>query len=68
MLIGWNWASQSHDITVPGDQGEVVERFAVSHDEAGFERAFARMRRQSELGSRLPQLAPTVQTLWRVRQ
>ena len=48
MLIGWDWASQSHDITVLGDQGEVVERFAVNHDEAGFERALTRMRRHGE--------------------
>src|SRR5579863_3791123 len=48
MFIGWDWASQSHDITLLGDQGEVVERFAISHDEAGFERALARMRRHGE--------------------
>lgn len=48
MFVGWDWASQSHDITVLGDQGQLVERFEVGHDEAGFGRALVRIRQHGE--------------------
>lgn len=45
MYVGWDWASCSHDITVVGDEGELVDRFALSHDESGLENALERLAR-----------------------
>lgn len=35
--VGWDWASRNHDITVVDDAGGVRARFAIDHDEAGFD-------------------------------
>jgi transposase len=32
--VGWDWASQNHDITVVDDTGGICARFAIGHDEA----------------------------------
>jgi transposase len=45
MYVGWDWASQAHDVTVVDDQGRVVEHFEIGHDEAGFKYAFGRLHR-----------------------
>jgi hypothetical protein len=33
--IGWDWASEAHDVTVIDDDGDIVDRWAPAHDEAG---------------------------------
>lgn len=43
MQVGWDWASESHDVTVVDDIGGVVDRFALAHDEAGVEKALTRL-------------------------
>lgn len=43
MLIGWDWASATHDVTVMDETGAGVERFALTHDERGIEEALARL-------------------------
>jgi transposase len=43
MHIGWDWASEAHDITIIGDAGEVVDRWAPTHDEAGIEATLHRL-------------------------
>jgi transposase len=50
---GWDWASQTHDVTVIDEVATVVDRFAIRHDEAGVDGA---LRRLAELGgpSELP--------------
>jgi len=45
MYVGWDWADKAHDVTVLDEQGRVVERFEVSHHEAGFEHALKRLGR-----------------------
>jgi hypothetical protein len=35
MHIGWDWASEAHDVTVINDAGEVIDRWAPTHDEVG---------------------------------
>ena len=35
MLIGWDWASATHDVTVMDEAGTRVERFALTHHERG---------------------------------
>ncbi len=48
MFVGWDWASESHDVTVIDNAGRMVTRFSLSHDEAGITSA---IRRLSELGA-----------------
>lgn len=40
---GVDWAKDDHAVCVAGDQGEVVERFAVRHDAAGLRQMAARL-------------------------
>jgi transposase len=43
VYVGWDWASESHDVSVVDDAGAIVERFALRHDESGVEAAIARL-------------------------
>lgn len=43
MQVGWDWASQTHDVTVMDDGGSVVDRFDLRHDELGLEEAIRRL-------------------------
>jgi len=49
-VVGWDWASQAHDITVLDDAGAVLDRWAFPHTEAGWVMALARLRRRGEPG------------------
>lgn len=50
MFIGWDWASETHDITVIDDAGKIVDRWPLHHDEAGLDDAIARLGRHGEPG------------------
>lgn len=41
MFAGWDWASETHDVTVVDAAGEVVDRWALRHDEAGIDATIA---------------------------
>src|SRR5919108_1476534 len=43
MQVGWDWASETHDVTVIDDRGHVVDRWSLAHDEAGIDQAIARL-------------------------
>lgn len=43
MQVGWDWASETHDITVIDDRGQVVDRWSLAHDEAGIDQAIGRL-------------------------
>ena len=45
MFAGWDWASETHDVTVVDAAGEVVDRWALRHDEAGIDATIARLGR-----------------------
>ena len=45
--VGWDWASQSHDVTVIDDAGTVVDRWALSHTEQGLIAALQRLARHA---------------------
>ncbi len=45
MYAGWDWASQTHDITVIDAEGAVADRWAVRHDAEGIDAAIARLGR-----------------------
>jgi transposase len=48
--VGWDWASRSHDVTVLDDGGAVLDRWAFSHTEAGWQMALGRLRSHGEPG------------------
>jgi hypothetical protein len=33
-VVGWDWASRAHDVTVLDDAGAVLDRWAFPHTEA----------------------------------
>lgn len=43
LFAGWDWASESHAITVVDQDGTVVDRFSVDHDEAALAGALERL-------------------------
>ena len=43
MHVGWDWASETHDITVIDDSGAVVDRWSLRHNEAGIDAALSRL-------------------------
>jgi transposase len=45
VTAGVDWAKDDHAVCVAGDQGEVLERFAVRHDAAGLRELAARLLR-----------------------
>lgn len=34
LFVGWDWASETHDVTVIDDSGEIIARWALRHDAA----------------------------------
>jgi transposase len=45
VTAGVDWAKDDHAVCVVGDQGEVIDRFTVTHDAAGLKRLAARLLR-----------------------
>lgn len=43
MYIGWDWASEAHDITVIDSAATIVDRWAPAHDEAGIAASIERL-------------------------
>ncbi|MFF0064399.1 transposase, partial [Streptomyces sp. NPDC005279] len=43
MFIGWDWATETHDVTVMDDAGKRIDRWEFAHTEEGFARALARL-------------------------
>jgi transposase len=43
MHVGWDWASQAHDITLIDPAGQVIDRWAPTHDEAGITASLGRL-------------------------
>lgn len=43
MFVGWDWASASHDVTVIGDRGLVIDHWAFQHSQVGLAVALARL-------------------------
>lgn len=46
--VGWDWASQTHDVTVLDEAGAVLERWAFAHTEAGWAATIHRLRRHGD--------------------
>lgn len=45
MFIGWDWATETHDVTVTDATGARVERWELTHTETGIATTLARLRR-----------------------
>ena len=45
MQVGWDWASETHDVTVMDTAGQVVDHWSLNHNEDGLDRAIGRLAR-----------------------
>ncbi|MFE9428993.1 IS110 family transposase [Kitasatospora sp. NPDC006697] len=45
MFIGWDWATETHDVTVMDNSGARVDRWELAHTEQGIEATLKRLRR-----------------------
>ncbi|MEU6656994.1 IS110 family transposase [Streptomyces sp. NPDC046900] len=45
MFIGWDWATETHDVTVMDDTGKRIDRWELAHSEEGFAKTLARLRK-----------------------
>jgi len=45
MVVGWDWASATHDVTVIDDTGSVVDHWTPPHTEAGLDETVIRLAR-----------------------
>ncbi|MGH8871276.1 MAG: IS110 family transposase [Acidimicrobiia bacterium] len=43
LYVGWDWASETHDITVLDGNADTVDRWALDHDAEGIDGALARL-------------------------
>ena len=43
MFVGWDWASETHDVTVLDDQGQMIDRWALTHDAGGIDGTLHRL-------------------------
>lgn len=50
MHIGWDWASEAHDITVVDDTGQILDRWAPTHDETGITTSLTRLASHGDPG------------------
>ncbi|SOD68161.1 Transposase IS116/IS110/IS902 family protein, partial [Streptomyces zhaozhouensis] len=45
MFIGWDWATDTHDVTVMDATGKRIDRWELAHTEEGFAGTLARLRK-----------------------
>lgn len=48
LFVGWDWASESHDVTVLDEGAAVIDRFALAHDESGLRAGLDRLARLAD--------------------
>ncbi|MBK3573627.1 IS110 family transposase [Streptomyces sp. MBT65] len=48
MFIGWDWATETHDVTVMDDAGKRIDRWELTHTEQGFTKTLARLRKHGD--------------------
>ncbi|MFD4632468.1 IS110 family transposase [Streptomyces sp. NPDC058284] len=48
MYIGWDWATDTHDVTVMDDTGKRIDRWELAHTEEGFTKTLARLRKHGD--------------------
>ena len=62
MFIGWDWATETHDVTVMDGSGKRIDRWEFAHTEEGFAKTLARMRKHGTPGE-LPVMIETTRGL-----
>jgi transposase len=45
LYVGWDWASETHDLTVIDDNAQTVDRWALDHDAEGIDDTLGRLAR-----------------------
>ncbi|MGI5141595.1 IS110 family transposase [Streptomyces sp. CA-106110] len=48
MFIGWDWATETHDVTVMDASGKRIDRWELAHTEEGFAKTLARLRKHGD--------------------
>lgn len=51
MYVGWDWASETHDVTVLRADGSIADRWALRHDEADLTATLARLAKHGDPGN-----------------
>ena len=54
LFVGWDWASESHDVAVLDEDATTVDRWALGHGAEGIGDALARLARLGSPGSARP--------------
>jgi hypothetical protein len=44
VFIGWDWATETHDVTVMDETGKRIDRWELAQTEEGFAATLARLR------------------------
>ncbi len=42
-FVGWDWANETHDVSIVNEEGTLVDRWALRHDEEGIDDAVTRL-------------------------
>ncbi|MFD4577989.1 IS110 family transposase [Streptomyces sp. NPDC058425] len=48
VFIGWDWATETHDVTVMDESGKRIDRWELAHTEEGFTKTLARLRKHGD--------------------
>ncbi|MEU0215528.1 IS110 family transposase [Streptomyces sp. NPDC006265] len=48
MFIGWDWATETHDVTVMDNTGKRIDRWELAHTEEGFAKTLAVLREHGD--------------------
>jgi transposase len=48
VFIGWDWATETHDVTVMDDAGKRIDRWELAHTEEGFIKTLAWLRKHGD--------------------
>lgn len=43
LFVGWDWANETHDVSVLDQEGNLVDRWSLRHDEEGIDAALTRL-------------------------
>ena len=62
MFIGWDWATETHDVTVMDESGKRVDRWEFAHTEDGFAKTLAKLGKHGNPGE-LPVMIETTRGL-----
>jgi hypothetical protein len=50
LFVGWDWANETHDVSVLDQEGNLLDRWVLRHDEEGIDAALSRLASHGALG------------------